>query len=277
MADFYNIEEIRSELTALVRKSNFESARQLYTERIMDWTDYYTENLCNNDDNNTSEDINIAIRSICQLWIDFAEMEINQKQYKKASQIFDKAIEDPIVKTSSSIYLRYSSFCEIINKLGYARTILIRGLTSQLSQVDADFLWVELLQIVQKLGSPNLTMQLLYDAIVLEKSTENVTKPSDALLNLMEVDVASSHPLITENILTNTTDIATNNVIKTQSVTMETMPLPVEHVVNIARNYDDVSYLTPEQLTSTFVTRPPMLFNFSDQVSTNISEVDVIC
>jgi len=303
MTDFYNLDEVRSELNSLVSKNNFEGnhlcqflltylltyfntnnntiilgARQLYTERIMDWTDYYMENLY---DVGEADDIALAIRSICQLWIDFAEMEIEQKQYKKASQIFDKAMDDPIVKTSSSIYLRYSSFCEVINKLGHAKTVLIRGLmTTQLSQANADLLWIELLSITQKSGSPNLTMKLLYDALVLEKGTDSIiTKPSEVLLNPIEVDQSQLNPAnqetiklspSTENITATTATTTAATIVTDTKVPMDTATTTFPSSLAVGgtrkRDYDDVSFLTPEQLTSTFVNRPPMLFNFSDQV-----------
>lgn len=238
----------------------------------MDWTDYFMENL---HDARETEDGIFAIRSICQLWIDYAEMEIDQKQYKKASQVFDKAIEDPIAKSSSSIYLRYSSFCEVINKLGHAKSVLVRGLCSQLAQADADLLWAALLSVAKKSGSPSLTMKLLYDAIVLEKSAESVTKPSEAALESSASDSGSLSAAPTGAIdnprdnVSSVMPLADTSAAPATSLSVDTLVLaPSSHVLaaGVTRDYDDVSFLTPEQLTNTFVTRPPMLFNFSEQV-----------
>lgn len=235
----------------------WKDARRLYTERIMDWTDYYMENLY---DANQTDDALFAVKSVCQLWIDYAEMEIDQKQYKKAASVFDKAMEDSIAKTTSSVYLRYSSFCEHINKLGHAKTVLVRGLTSHLSQQDADQLWTELLSVVKKSGSSNLTMKLLFDAIILEKSAETVTLPSESLLNPLPVNPLDTFPQPDGPL--DPAVVSPSPVPSLDSQATEHFPPMNES----SRDYDDVSFLTPEQLTSTFHARPHMLFNFSEQV-----------
>ncbi|KAJ1440525.1 hypothetical protein B484DRAFT_147747 [Ochromonadaceae sp. CCMP2298] len=101
----------------------FADARNLFLEEIMDWTDYYSET--------GSKDAKVY-DSIVELWIQYSLFEISLKQYKKAVEVFETAVADP-VGGSVRLFLAYAAFCIDRSKLANAQKVLIRGLCAGLA------------------------------------------------------------------------------------------------------------------------------------------------
>ena len=83
-------------------------SRRIYTEELFDWSDYYTEQLSKTPD---SEEARHALSRIVQLRIAYCTMEINLKQFKKATTIYDDSLKDPVVNRLADIYLDYVEYC----------------------------------------------------------------------------------------------------------------------------------------------------------------------
>ena len=134
----------------------------------------------------SSSEAKTALSSIVRLWIAYCDMEIGLRQFKQAVKIFEDAISDPVVSRSADIYLAYVDYCTTRNKPSNAQKVYIKGLSSQLSQQESDKLWLSFLPFIRAQGSPELTMQQLYEAVTIEAGAivggNTLTAPSAALL-----------------------------------------------------------------------------------------------
>jgi hypothetical protein len=146
---------------------------------------------------------------IGQLWIAYAQTEMGLKQYKKATQIFDDALNDPIASSCCGVYLAYANFCEerfphvIVcsirtfadcvcillllyrGKIGNAQKVFLRGLQAQqqLSNTDLATLWQKFLSMMKRAAGADgeqLTMDSLYESVKLHFGAEaaNIVPPS---------------------------------------------------------------------------------------------------
>ena len=272
MVEIYDVDQLSKSVQDFVAKRELENAREIYLECIMDWTDHFTENL-SSDDTLETEKLN-ALKSIANIWVSYAKFEESEKQYKKAALVYEKAIEDPIGKTLPDIYTSYSWFCENRGKSGNAKNILIKGVTSQLHSDACDKLWVDLLTLMRKSGSNNLTLQHLYDAVKLEKGSEViVTAPSEKLLKEYEVrDIPTvaikSEIQVTDHALSSSATHINENAVSME-ISSETSNL-IEPVLKSKPSDIELNTnnLTPEQMNKIYSKRPPMLFNISDTDTT---------
>ena len=119
----------------------------------MDWTDNYTENLEITPD---SPDAIDAIKCISKLWIEHAQMEISLRQFKKAVQVFDNALEDPIACRFTEVYLSYAKFCKERGKHANAQKVYIKALKAGHEGVDTDRIWKDFLELISFLGPYSL-------------------------------------------------------------------------------------------------------------------------
>lgn len=264
MIEIYDIEQLQSEIGKLMETRELDRIRETFLESIMDWTDHYSENLLTDC---TEEDRRKALNSISKIWIQYANMEINEKQYKKAALVFEKALEDTVAMQLVDIYLAYSSFCESRGKLSNSRNILVRGLSSQLDPEKCDKIWLELLKIMRKEDSDTLTLQLLYEAVKLEKGV--VTPPSESILKSMQDNLSLIESKVEEVAID--IDIKSDKQNKEFEAlaekVIENVNFPV--VVSQIHRDDMVAHdvgstgLTSEQLIKTYSKRPPMLFGIN--------------
>lgn len=133
----------------------------------MDWSDFYTE----------AEKSELVYNSIINLWIEFTLFEISLNQFKKAVEIYEKALNDPIASTSVLIYKSYINFCIDRNKLSNAQKILIKSLCSGFDDVSNQSLWDIFLNLMHKVNKSNdLTIEKLYNAVKNQLDHEQITK-----------------------------------------------------------------------------------------------------
>eukprot|EP00601_Ochromonadales_sp_CCMP2298_P023092 CAMPEP_0173323862 /NCGR_PEP_ID=MMETSP1143-20121109/30744_1 /TAXON_ID=483371 /ORGANISM="non described non described, Strain CCMP2298" /LENGTH=283 /DNA_ID=CAMNT_0014267857 /DNA_START=96 /DNA_END=943 /DNA_ORIENTATION=- len=154
----FNALEVKSKADKLVAENsgNIEDARNLFLEEIMDWTDYYSET--------GSKDAKVY-DSIVELWIQYSLFEISLKQYKKAVEVFETAVADP-VGGSVRLFLAYAAFCIDRSKLANAQKVLIRGLCAGLGEANNQLLWGRFLSLMHQVNkSADLTLAQLYDAV----------------------------------------------------------------------------------------------------------------
>lgn len=102
---------------------DFAEARKVFLEALFDWTDNFTENFMGSPDSEETK-VNLphvhsaglipvfkaAKEDIGQLWIAYAQMEISLSQFKKASEVFDKALDDPVASTCCAVYAAYARY-----------------------------------------------------------------------------------------------------------------------------------------------------------------------
>lgn len=166
----FNADDVAKKAKELLaqNKNSIEDARLLYLEEIMDWSDYYTEN-------STTQSANELKRThdaIVSLWLQFTAFEISLHQFKKAVEIFDKAINDPIANKSMRIFQTYANYCIDRNKPSNAQKIYIKALCAGFSDTENSLLWKEFLDLMHKVNKSNdLTIEQLYAAVKNQKSS----------------------------------------------------------------------------------------------------------
>ena len=197
----------------------------------MDWTDNYTEN---NLASSFSKEAKDTLSSIVKLWIAYCGMEISLRQFKQAVKIFEDAISDPVVSRSADIYLAYVDYCKTRGKLANAQKVYIKGLSSNLTQEEADRLWSNFLPFIQSQGSPSLTMQQLFEAVT-----------SEAGLGSNLLIPPGPGALVVETVEESTIDVN------------DTVVIPIDNtqdnsISNTSQNLDDVESSSPMALEESY-------------------------
>uniref|UniRef100_K3W972 Suppressor of forked domain-containing protein n=1 Tax=Globisporangium ultimum (strain ATCC 200006 / CBS 805.95 / DAOM BR144) TaxID=431595 RepID=K3W972_GLOUD len=67
---------------------------------------------------------------VIELWRQYAALEIELRQFKQATKVFESAVSCPVARTSTELWLQYASFCAERKKFSNARKIFVRGLQS---------------------------------------------------------------------------------------------------------------------------------------------------
>jgi hypothetical protein len=111
----------------------------MIVQEIFDMADAFNENLAGS----SSEEALRAAEVLAALWIAYANLEASWKQWKKAVQVFDDALADPIVCTRAAVYQAYADFCRSRGKQANALKVYLRGMKAPLSDEQYDRLWVE--------------------------------------------------------------------------------------------------------------------------------------
>ena len=155
-------------------------SRRIYTEELFDWSDYYTEQLSKTPD---SEEARHALSRIVQLRIAYCTMEINLKQFKKATTIYDDSLKDPVVNRLADIYLAYVEYCTSRGKSTSAQNVFLKGLSAGLQQKEADKLWTKFLSFIQaQQQTPNLTVEQLYEDVRINAGVDALTPPGSIVM-----------------------------------------------------------------------------------------------
>ena len=129
----------------------------------MDWSDYYTE-ACS--EQPASAESKITFDSIINLWIQFSHFEISLHQFKKAVEVFEKAIIDPIGCKSSLLFRSYAKFCIERKKLANAQNVYIKALCAGFATDENELLWEDFLSLMHIVNPKNeLTISDLYEAV----------------------------------------------------------------------------------------------------------------
>jgi len=277
MSDDFNINNV---IRKVASNSNIDDKRRIYLEEIMDWTDNYTENYMHNDD--LVYESKMAKTAIASLWINYCNMEVSMQQYKKATQIYDNALQDPIAKGIVEIYKSYADFNKGRNRLSKAQQVYILGLCAGLTQSDGDSLWSDLLQLLKShdCQSHDLTIRKLYDAVKQEISSSNVDGhdinnlivPSDFLIEPNTTSDDSVHLLTNHEIdkIESKEQDSEGIIDRKETFVYESVSLNrgevSSNVHSVADSYlDDFKGMTPEILRRIHHKRPPMLFVAPDK------------
>ena len=171
-------------------------SRNIYLREILDWSDNYVENFSSTEMSSTESEN--ALKSIVQLWLEYASMEKYLRQWKKAQQIYEDALKDNIVSKSPEIFISYGNYYKERGKLPNAQKVYLRALTSNLQQNDVDEIWMEYLDTMRKNGSPALTMDQLYNAVSkqVESKTQLLSKPSSDAIAKSSVSSISANSAV---------------------------------------------------------------------------------
>jgi hypothetical protein len=208
----------------------------------MDWSDNYTENMLNKSASKEAKD---ALSSIVKLWTAFCKMEITLRQFKRAVKIFEDALSDPVASRSAEIYLAYVDYCKTRGKLSNAQRVYIKGISSALPQEDADKLWASFLPFIQSQGSPDLTMNQLYEAVRSEAGVgaDSLSPPGPgATAGTVEGTIETASLLTTTHIESSTPICSQDSNINNRSQTLEvdsSSPMILEESYVVAESKSD--------------------------------------
>lgn len=264
--ELYDNDAVQKKIDLLVNSGSLEEARNLYLETIMDWSDHFTENFNEVDLESTSSEYLNSLTSIVALWKNYAATETNQNQFKKAADVYAKALEDPIVNKCVELYLAYADFLVDRGKLASSKLILIKGLclTSETTtQILVDSLWKKLLKISQLLaiGSTHtLNVKAIYEAVKLDKGCENVRPPSESLITY---DSEPSVPTIDLSTSESKEEEVNITPINSQVISAPGVAVPIE--LPALEDIEDVSKFTPIELLAQYPVRPTMLLLMTEQ------------
>jgi hypothetical protein len=268
----------------------------------MDWSDYYTENA----GSISSAEIQTVMDAIVNLWIQCANFEVSLHQFKKAVDVYDRALIDPICSKALAIFRAYASFCLDRKKPGNAQNVYIKGLCAGLSEPDNEALWKDFLDLMHSVNkSANLTIEQLYEAVRSQDGVDEAllavpagvqrseTDAADVDISIDEIDANEAKEEEDEAVqVDGTVSTATEEAPaeRSQSATTPTAmdteqppsqgsaqqqspaaaaepsAAPVERRYAELDGLDDVSGYSPEQLIRTFTARPPMLFTSLQKV-----------
>lgn len=155
----------------------------------MDWSDYYTE-ACS--EQPAAPESKTAFDSIINLWIQFSIFEISLHQFKKAVEVFEKAIVDPIGCKSSVLFQTYAKFCIDRKKFANAQNVYIKALSAGFSDPENTALWGDFLSLMHTVN-PNkgLTIVDLYDAVK-DQGVGNLAVPAEIKAQSVDSDSLSA-------------------------------------------------------------------------------------
>jgi hypothetical protein len=143
----------------------------MFVEEIFDWSDYYKETFSGE----VNEESIVMLKKLVDLWVTYAHFESSLKQFKKATEVFDKATSDPFVGKCSQLYEAYAEYLVGRGKLGNAQNAFIKGLCAHLPVEESSRLWKKFLSFMHSANKSNdLTLQQLYEAIKSKPDTQNL-------------------------------------------------------------------------------------------------------
>lgn len=297
----FNINKLRDKI-----KSNFSTSSQadevrgIYKEELMDWIDCYNETLKSDP---TNPEAIQAKESILNLFIDFASFEKKLKQFKKVVQVYESALEEPIIKSCSDIYNVFALYYKERGKSSNAKKTFIRGLcTKELcDEFESDKLWYYfLIYMHEENQSKDLKIDQLHEAVKAQLSNvEDVLIPPsnnfEANAIIFKATIIDSSTEKTADQISQSTEVKNileqnKTFIKDSRVSAESKEPEYfdfsekaidneklaesrtedisnqEDMVLEIDDLDDLSNQTPDSLIRMYHHRPPTLFSAPDKV-----------
>ncbi|KAG7388663.1 hypothetical protein PHYPSEUDO_011990 [Phytophthora pseudosyringae] len=109
---------------ALIHSSNYEQvadARKSVDDTLDQWVAYVQ----------AQSDPKSAARgstAVVALWRQYAALEMELRQFKQATKVFERAVGCPVAGSSTALWLQYADFCVQRKKFSNARKIFVRAL-----------------------------------------------------------------------------------------------------------------------------------------------------
>lgn len=270
----YDIKAVVSKVDSALSSKNIEEARKIFKEELMDWEDYYQENLSS--DPQSDESIE-ARKAIPELWIAYAKMEVSNKQFKSALQVFDDALNNSFAKASLEVYLAYADYCRHRGRVSNEQKVYLLGLTSTMPQKDIDTLWHEYLKFTESHQNKSLKMSEFVEAVVKDQgeSSNQIKRPSEYLL--VDVNSRDSSEIVVseskydESSSNNTNELMVQSESKSDEDHNASISISEGSLESLSfslsdRDFDDISDIPSDHLIKMFGYCPPSLFSAADKV-----------
>lgn len=253
--------------------------REIFLEQIFDWSDYYNELYASDPD---SEAARKHLQEMLDLWQAYADFEIALRQYKKAAEVFEKSMGDPIVGKTARVYLAYSEYCVGRGRMATAQKALLSGLCAGLADAQGnERLWTELLKLVRQVNKNDcLTLEQLRASVTEQVADASLLAPLPSAGQASSSTSAFSLAPSSSAAVSATPAAMETQPFLSSAAPASSMSEPAGHipapaktdslVEEIAESKDAVSGLeelesiagmTPEQLVRSYRLRPAMLFS----------------
>ena len=228
-------------------------------EEIMDWTDNFNENMA--DEPETSQSKRQAIEKIAQLWVEYALLESGLRQFKKAQQVFENALADPIAGKCGLLFIEYANYSfKERGKVSNAQKVYVKGVTTpNMTTATTDALWVAFLALMHTQAP---TSKMTLEGLVAEVSKSvppgtTVVVPSSGI-NLSTADRAPV-TAASETIESKNSFPTPPPPLPPPSVSASCVPQPVPRAEMEAEPLDDTQGITAEVLFKRHSKRLPTL------------------
>ncbi|KAJ0400560.1 hypothetical protein ATCC90586_007303 [Pythium insidiosum] len=152
----------------MIHSSNYEKvgeARDSIDRTLAEWTQQVTK-LRGEDPASASR----GESAILQLWRLYATLEIDLRQFKQATKVFESATSCPIAGSSAALWLQYSTFCLDRKKFSNARKVFVRAMRA-VPNGEQEELWTHFLAFVKEHVDPNMTPEMLKAQVFSDSGT----------------------------------------------------------------------------------------------------------
>ncbi|KAJ0398265.1 hypothetical protein P43SY_003166 [Pythium insidiosum] len=152
----------------MIHSSNYEKvgeARDSIDRTLAEWTQQVAK-LRGEDPASASR----GESAILQLWRLYATLEIDLRQFKQATKVFESATSCPIAGSSAALWLQYSTFCLDRKKFSNARKVFVRAMRA-VPNGEQEELWTHFLAFVKEHVDPNMTPEMLKAQVFSDSGT----------------------------------------------------------------------------------------------------------
>ncbi|RLN69394.1 hypothetical protein BBJ28_00017976 [Nothophytophthora sp. Chile5] len=111
--------------------------------------------------------------AVVALWRQYAALEMELRQFKQATKVFERAADCPVAGSSTALWLQYADFCIQRKKFSNARKIFVRALKA-LPEREQATVWMRFHAFVQSHVDPKLTLATLQHQVLPEKFPASV-------------------------------------------------------------------------------------------------------
>ncbi|RLN32057.1 hypothetical protein BBO99_00005918 [Phytophthora kernoviae] len=106
--------------------------------------------------------------AVVALWRQYAALEMELRQFKQATKVFERAVSCPVAGTSTALWLQYTDFCVQRKKYSNARKIFVRALKT-LPDREQTQVWQQFYAFVCAHVDPKLSLEMLQQQVMPEK------------------------------------------------------------------------------------------------------------
>ncbi|KAG1699942.1 hypothetical protein DVH05_012381 [Phytophthora capsici] len=114
--------------------------------------------------------------AVVTLWRLYAALEMELRQFKQATKVFERAVSCPVAGSSAALWLQYADFCVQRKKLSNARKIFVRALET-LPEREHQAVWARFYGFVCTHVDNKLSLAMLQHQVMPDKFPQPRTSP----------------------------------------------------------------------------------------------------
>ncbi|KAL4163019.1 hypothetical protein KRP22_015133 [Phytophthora ramorum] len=114
--------------------------------------------------------------AVVALWRQYAALEMELRQFKQATKVFERAVSCPVAGSSTALWLQYADFCVQRKKYSNARKIFVRALQT-LPEREQTTVWARFYGFVCTHVDNKLSLSMLQHQVMPDKFPQPGTTP----------------------------------------------------------------------------------------------------